>query len=101
MADLLRSLNGTSNVSMSISVNGQNVLQIGKNVVQYQINPYGTIGLDGYQSSGGDQIAAVTKVMEAEEDEVETLEGGEVQNEGGEVQTEGGAANVVDAGGEE
>jgi uncharacterized protein (DUF1501 family) len=63
MADLLRSLNGTSNVSMSLSVNGQNVLQIGKNVVQYQINPYGTIGLDGYQASGGDQIATALRAI--------------------------------------
>ena len=63
MADLLRSLNGTSKVSMSISVNGQNVLQIGKNVVQYQLNPYGTIGLDGYQASGGDQIATALRAI--------------------------------------
>jgi uncharacterized protein (DUF1501 family) len=62
-ADLLRSLNGTAKVSMSISLNGQNVLQIGKNVVQYQINPSGTIALDGYQASGGDQIATALRAI--------------------------------------
>jgi uncharacterized protein (DUF1501 family) len=63
LADLLRSLNSASKVSMSISVNGQNVLQIGKSVVQYQLNPYGTIGLDGYQASGGDQIATALRAI--------------------------------------
>lgn len=62
-ADLLRSLNATSRVSLSISINGSNVLQIGRNVVQYQMSPGGTIALDGYQSSGGDQISTALRAI--------------------------------------
>lgn len=62
-ADLLRSLNGASKVSLSISINGANILQIGRNVVQYQMYPGGTIGLDGYQATGGDQIATALRTI--------------------------------------
>ena len=62
-ADLLRSLNATSRVSLSISINGSNVLQIGRNVVQYQMSPGGTIALDGYQASGGDQISTALRAI--------------------------------------
>ncbi len=65
-ADLLRSLNGSSQVSLSISIAGSNVLQIGRNVVQYQMQPGGTIGLDGYQASGGDQIATALRAIFAQ-----------------------------------
>ena len=62
-ADLLRSLNGSSQVSLSISIAGANILQIGRNVVQYQMSPGGTIGLDGYQAVGGDQIATALRAI--------------------------------------
>ena len=62
-ADLLESLNGNSKVSLSVSIAGSNVLQIGKNVVQYQMYPGGTIGLDGYQATGGDQISTALRAI--------------------------------------
>ena len=48
-ADLLRSLNGTSRVSMSISVAGTNRFQVGSEVFQYQVTSNGSISLSGYQ----------------------------------------------------
>ena len=62
-ADLLQSLNSNAKVSLSVSIGGTNVLQIGKSIVQYQIYPGGTIGLDGYQASGGDQIATALRAI--------------------------------------
>jgi len=48
IADLLTSLNGTSQVSLSIALNGSNTFQIGENVFQLQISPWGTVSLEGY-----------------------------------------------------
>ncbi len=45
-ADLLASLNGTSTVSMSISLAGSNVFEIGNTVSQYSVSVNGSIGLD-------------------------------------------------------
>jgi uncharacterized protein (DUF1501 family) len=52
-ADLLHSLNGNAQVSMSMSLAGSNIFQVGDLVTQYQLSPYGSIGLDGY-SEGPD-----------------------------------------------
>jgi uncharacterized protein (DUF1501 family) len=49
--DLLRSLNGNAQVSMSMSVAGSNTFQVGDFVTQYQISPDGSIGLDYYDPS--------------------------------------------------
>lgn len=46
-ADLLASLNGNSTVSMSISLAGANVFEIGNQVAQYVVTPNGSIGLEG------------------------------------------------------
>jgi uncharacterized protein (DUF1501 family) len=64
-ADLLRTLNGGSQVSLSISIAGANILQLGRNVVQYQMSPSprGTFPLDGYQASGGDQVATALRAI--------------------------------------
>jgi uncharacterized protein (DUF1501 family) len=62
-ADLLRSLNGSSQVSLSISLGGDNVLQIGRNVVQYQLDPSGTTKLNNYQASGGDHMATALRAI--------------------------------------
>ncbi len=50
-------------MSLSISLAGSNILQIGRNVVQYQMYPGGTIGLDGYQAVGGDQVATALRTI--------------------------------------
>lgn len=47
-ADLLRSLNDGSQVSMSMSLAGNNTFQIGSAVTQYQVSPDGSIGLGWY-----------------------------------------------------
>jgi uncharacterized protein (DUF1501 family) len=48
IADLLASLNGTSQVSLSIALNGSNTFQVGRDVFQLQIAPWGTVSLEGY-----------------------------------------------------
>lgn len=48
MADLLIPLNGNAQVSMSISLAGTNTFQVGNNVFEYQMSPYGVNTLDGY-----------------------------------------------------
>ncbi len=56
-ADLLNSLNTNNSISMSISLNGQNSFQVGKNVAQYAVNPTGAIALTG--SGTGTSVAGV------------------------------------------
>ena len=48
MADLLRSLNDNPQLSMSISLAGNNTFQVGEAVTQYQVSPDGSIGLGWY-----------------------------------------------------
>ncbi|HEX7182162.1 MAG TPA: DUF1501 domain-containing protein [Thermoanaerobaculia bacterium] len=48
VADLLHSLNDGSQVSMSMSLAGNNTFQIGNAVTQYQLSPDGSIGLGWY-----------------------------------------------------
>jgi uncharacterized protein (DUF1501 family) len=55
MADLLISLNGTAQISMSISLDGTNTFQVGNTVFEYQMSPYGVTSLNGY--SGGTKTA--------------------------------------------
>ncbi len=62
-ADLLRSLNGSSQVSMSISIAGSNVLQIGRNVVQYQMHPSGTFALDTGSFTGGNELETALRAI--------------------------------------
>ncbi|HKH47186.1 MAG TPA: DUF1501 domain-containing protein [Thermoanaerobaculia bacterium] len=50
-ADLLHSLNGTAQVSMSMSLAGNNTFQVGNSVTQYQLSTDGSIGL-GWYSDG-------------------------------------------------
>jgi uncharacterized protein (DUF1501 family) len=52
-ADLLHSLNGNAQVSMSMSLAGSNLFQVGDLVTQYQISPYGSIGLDAFTDGPG------------------------------------------------
>lgn len=53
LADLINALNENPRVSMSISLAGNNVFQVGADVYQYQIGTSGTVGLSatsGYNS---------------------------------------------------
>jgi uncharacterized protein (DUF1501 family) len=51
IADLLHSLNGAAQVSMSMSLAGNNTFQVGNAVTQYQLTTDGSIGL-GWYSDG-------------------------------------------------
>jgi uncharacterized protein (DUF1501 family) len=48
VADLLNALNGTAQVSMSMSLAGNNTFQVGNAVTQYQLSSEGSIGLGWY-----------------------------------------------------
>jgi uncharacterized protein (DUF1501 family) len=65
-ADLLRSLNGTSRVSMSISVAGTNRFQVGAEVFQYQVSTSGSISLSGYRPppSTDAQSRAIDRILQ-------------------------------------
>ncbi len=53
-ADLLNGLvNPSSNVSMNISISGQNSFQVGSAVVQYAVSTSGVVGLSGYNVTNG------------------------------------------------
>ena len=63
-ADLLRTLNGNAQVSMSMSVAGSNVFQVGDVVTQYQISPDGSLGLDGFTDGpGGDPVSRAIRSL--------------------------------------
>ncbi len=51
LADLTNAFNTSNNISMSISLNGQNSFQVGRNIVQFAVNAGGAIALNS--SSGG------------------------------------------------
>ncbi len=51
VADLTNAFNSNGSVSMSISLNGQNSFQVGKNVVQFAVNASGAISLSGSSTS--------------------------------------------------
>lgn len=45
LADLTNAFNSNNSISMSVSLNGQNSFQVGKNVVQYSVGTGGAVGL--------------------------------------------------------
>ena len=51
LADLTDAFNTNNSVSMSISLNGQNSFQVGKQVVQFSVSPNGAIALSGSSTS--------------------------------------------------
>ena len=55
-ADLVASLNGSSKVSLALSIAGTNTFEVGNTVVPYLISPYGSLGLYGVGGSPNDQI---------------------------------------------
>jgi uncharacterized protein (DUF1501 family) len=62
LADLTNAFNTNNSVSMSISLNGQNSFQVGKNVVQFAVNPGGAIALNS--SLGGSASAGVRALVQ-------------------------------------
>lgn len=53
VADMLVNENKASNVSMNISVGGNNLFQLGNKVFPYTVNTYGATQLDGYSDEWG------------------------------------------------
>ena len=49
VADMVDCLNGNHNISMSISLDGENTYQVGNQVTQYQVSAGGTIDMNGYR----------------------------------------------------
>jgi uncharacterized protein (DUF1501 family) len=47
LADIINALNSSTQISMSISVAGQNSFQIGQTVSEYTVNPTGAVNLSG------------------------------------------------------
>lgn len=50
LADLKHSLNGSSQISMNISVDGNNIFQVGEEVFQYHVTDEGSVGLYEYDA---------------------------------------------------
>ena len=48
IADLLKSSNSNQNISMNISLLGNNVFQRGNEVIPYSISNQGSIGINGH-----------------------------------------------------
>jgi uncharacterized protein (DUF1501 family) len=63
MADLINSFNSGSQLSMSISLSGSNVFQIGAQVFPYSVSPDGAISLWYYNDAWGNPESIVTKAM--------------------------------------
>jgi uncharacterized protein (DUF1501 family) len=61
-ADLLASLNGNSTVSMSMSLAGANVWEVGNQVSQYSVSTNGSIGLDSSQTPPA-RVEAVKQLL--------------------------------------
>ena len=51
LADLTNAFNANNSISMSITLNGQNSFQVGRNVVQYAVSPTGAISLSSSAGS--------------------------------------------------
>jgi uncharacterized protein (DUF1501 family) len=60
LADLTNAFNSNASISMSISLNGQNSFQVGRNVVQFAVNPGGAVSLS---SSAGNSAAAGIRTL--------------------------------------
>ena len=56
MADVLHSLNGNSQISLSISIAGTNTFEVGNLVLPYSVSSDGSIGLAGFDGSANANI---------------------------------------------
>jgi uncharacterized protein (DUF1501 family) len=54
VADLLRGLNGTAQISMCMSLAGSNTFEVGNVVTEFQVSQSGSIGLNGYTTDPAD-----------------------------------------------
>jgi uncharacterized protein (DUF1501 family) len=69
LADLTNAFNSNNAVSMSMTLDGDNSFQVGKNIVQFAINPGGAIVLTGTgTASSGIRTRALNDLMSAPND---------------------------------
>jgi uncharacterized protein (DUF1501 family) len=55
-ADLLRSMNGNTNISLTISVGGTNVFEVGNTVIPFHISPTSNFALAGFNGSASANV---------------------------------------------
>lgn len=63
MADAVNSLNSNPQISMSVSLAGSNVFQVGSDIIPYMVSKEGTISLWYYNEAWGNPETNVTKAM--------------------------------------
>ena len=63
MADAVTALNPASPISMSISLTGSNLFQVGNQIFPYMVSPQGAIDLWYYNEAWGNPETIVTKAM--------------------------------------
>jgi uncharacterized protein (DUF1501 family) len=69
VADMMNALNSNSRISMSMTLNGQNTFQVGRNVAQYAVGTNGAIALTGSgtgTSVNGLRTAALNDALAAQ-----------------------------------
>ncbi|MEP7336264.1 MAG: DUF1501 domain-containing protein [Acidobacteriota bacterium] len=63
MADTINTINPASPISMSISLTGSNLFQVGNQIFPYMVSPQGAIDLWYYNEAWGNPETIVTKAM--------------------------------------
>jgi len=69
VADLIQSQNSNPNLSMNISLSGNNFFQNGENTVEYSIRPTGEFGINGYGEQNNYNLrrdAAINSILDRE-----------------------------------
>jgi uncharacterized protein (DUF1501 family) len=56
MGDVLHSLNGNSQISLSISIAGTNTFEVGNTVLPYNVSSDGSVGLTGFDGSANANV---------------------------------------------
>ena len=59
LADLTDAFNSNNSISMSITLNGQNSFQVGRNVAQYSVSPTGAITVTGSAAPTGTSFQSI------------------------------------------
>lgn len=64
LADITNAFNQNPTISMSITLNGQNSFQVGRNIAQYSVSPTGAVALSGSADPSGTSVSAIrTRAM--------------------------------------
>jgi uncharacterized protein (DUF1501 family) len=63
LADMVQAMNSSDNISMCISLAGQNSFQVGKYVSQFSVSPTGAVSLSGYSTAQTSAAGIRTKAQ--------------------------------------